>query len=241
LKNTIKYILHRLLGFQNYLFAFSAFKIYTLKWDKKENDFFYFLDQISGDDTVLDIGANIGIMSVHMSRKASSVIAFEPVPENLTTLKRILNFFNAKNVVLKEVALGEKNGEIEMVMPKVGEVKMQGLSHVVDESIRDFNEGIKYKVALSRLDDVAGLSEKRITAIKMDVENYEYPVLKGAEELLRKNKPIIYIELWENDNRENCFRFIKEMGYEIKVLMNGILVSFDKGIHNKQNFFFIPT
>lgn len=241
MKNGIKYILHKLLGFNNYLFVFSAFKVFTLKWDKKENDFFYFLDHVTPEDTVLDIGANIGIMSVHMSRKASKVIAFEPVPENIFTLKRILTFFKVKNILLHEIALGDRNGDIEMVMPQIGAVKMQGLSHVVDESIKDFNEGIKYKVSLQKLDAVEGLSKEKITAIKIDVENYEYPVLKGAEELIRKNKPMIYIELWDNENRQNCFRFIKELGYEIKVLVNGSLTPFDRTIHNKQNFFFVPN
>ena len=48
--------------------------------------------------------------------------------------------------------------------------------------------------------------DKKIGAIKMDVENFEYFVLEGGKELIKKHKPIIYTELWENQNREKCFQ-----------------------------------
>ena len=46
MKNTVKYILHKLLGFKNYLFIFSLYKILTLRKDKNEKDFFAFLHLI---------------------------------------------------------------------------------------------------------------------------------------------------------------------------------------------------
>ncbi len=58
----------------------------------------------------------------------------------------------------------------------------------------------------------------------MDVENFEYFVLEGGKELLKKHNPIIYTELWENENREKCFQLIKELDYEIKVLNDNNLV-----------------
>src|SRR5690606_16720124 len=91
MKNTIKYLLHRLLGFRNYLFVFSVFKIYTLKRDRNEKDFFHFLRLIPENTAVLDIGANIGIMTVHLSRsiKNVAVYSFEPIPFNIEAFKRV--------------------------------------------------------------------------------------------------------------------------------------------------------
>ena len=79
-----------------------------------------------------------------------------------------------------------------------------------------------------------------ITAIKLDVENFEYFVLDGGKQTIIKHRPIIYTELWENENRDKCFNFIRNLNYSIKVLQNNELVDFDKKIHTTQNFFFIP-
>lgn len=244
LKNSIKYLLHNLFGFRNYLFLFSIFKIVTLRWDRKENDFFRFMDLIKSEGIILDIGANIGIMAVHLARKqrTSTVYCFEPVPENISALTRIVSFFGVKNVRIREHALGNSAGEIEMVIPVIGSVKMQGLSHVLHSSIRENNEGKKFKVPVQRLDDIHEIvhGKQPVTAVKIDVENFEAFVFEGAVELLKKHRPVIYCELWDNDNRNHCFELLRKLGYAICVNEKGALVPFDAGRHHTQNFFFIP-
>lgn len=245
MKNTIKYLLHRLLGFRNYLFVFSVFKIYTLKRDRNEKDFFHFLRLIPENTAVLDIGANIGIMTVHLSRsiKDVTVYSFEPIPFNIEALKRVIRFFKLNNVTLFEIALGNTEGEAEMVMPVVNAVRLQGLSHVVHNSITENNEGDRYKVPLKMLDniDVLQNTDKRISAIKIDVENFEFFVIDGAKKLLTKHKPIVYAELWDNDNRKQCFGLFESLGYSTYVVANDTLVQFDAGKHSTQNFIFLPS
>jgi hypothetical protein len=126
-----------------------------------------------------------------------------------------------------------------MVMPVLSSVKMQGLSHVVHESISEFNDGIKFKTPLRMLDNISELisSEKKISAIKIDVENFEYYVLSGGKKLLEKNKPVIYAELWKNENREKCFELLKLLGYKIFVLDKNELKLFD-GTKESQYFIF---
>jgi FkbM family methyltransferase len=244
MKNTAKYILHKLLGFKNYLFVFSLFKIYTLKRDKNEKDFFQFLKLIPEDTTVLDIGANIGIMTVHLARiKGVDVLSFEPMPNNINAFKRIVNYFKLTNVTLFEIALGNSEGEVEMVMPVISSVRMQGLSHVVHESITENNEGERLKVPLKKLDNLTEIiaNPKRISAIKIDVENFEFFVLDGARELIKKNKPVVYAELWDNENRYQCFDLFKSLNYKTYVAIDNALVMFDPQIHIKQNFIFLPA
>jgi FkbM family methyltransferase len=244
MKNTAKFILHKLLGFKNYLFVFSLFKIYTLKRDKNEKDFFQFLKLIPEGTLILDIGANIGIMSVHLAGiKNSQVFGFEPMPNNISAFKRIVNYFKLSNVRLFEIALGNSEGEAEMVMPVISSVRMQGLSHVVHESIPENNEGERFKVPLKKLDNMQEVvnNEKRISAIKIDVENFEFFVLDGAKELIRKNKPVVYAELWDNENRYNCFSLFDSLNYKKYIAVNDKLVLFDPAIHIKQNFIFLPS
>jgi FkbM family methyltransferase len=244
MKSTIKYILHKLLGFKNYLFVFSLFKIYTLKRDKNEKDFFQFLALIPPGTNVLDIGANIGIMTVHLARyiKNGTVYSFEPMPSNIYAFKRILNYFKLSNVKLFEIALGNSEGEAEMVMPIINAVRMQGLSHVVHNSITDNNEGERLKVPLKMLDKMEELmnSPQRISAIKIDVENFEFFVLDGARNLLAKNKPVVYAELWENENREKCFELFHQLNYKTVIIANNKAIEFDRSLHKTQNFIFLP-
>jgi FkbM family methyltransferase len=219
--------------------------IYTLKWNKNEKDFLYFLKMITGEGIVLDIGANIGIMTAHLAKRlpGSKIYSIEPIPKNTRALKRIIRFFKLKNVEVLEFALGNETGDIEMVMPVVDSVKMQGLSHVVHESIGGFNEGDKFRVAVRKLDDLEFLrnSNQKLKAIKIDVENFEFFVLEGGRNLIGKYQPLIYAELWDNDNRKNCFGLMKGLKYSIRVLHGGSLVDFNPGIHHTQNFFFIPN
>src|SRR5688572_26404086 len=100
MKNLAKRFLHKLLGFNNYLFTFAVFKVYTLKWDRQENDFFHFMKLIPTGTTILDIGANVGVMAVHLAKKIPSadILAFEPVPHNIIALKRVVDFFGSRNV-----------------------------------------------------------------------------------------------------------------------------------------------
>ncbi len=245
MKSAVKYILHKLLGFDYYLFVFSLFKIYTLKKDKNEKDFFHFMKLIPVNSMILDIGANIGIMTVHLAKsiKGSKVIAFEPMPSNIKAFKKVINHFNLKNVTLFEIALGNNEGEVEMIMPVVSNVRMQGLSHVVHESITEFNEGVTLKVPLKMLDkiDILKNSTQTISAIKIDVENFEFFVLEGGKELIIKHQPVIYAELWDNANRYNCFNLLQSLGYQTYVVINNQLVLFDEKAHQKQTFIFLTA
>lgn len=234
MKNFIKYLLQKLFGYYRYLFLFAKFKTFFLKLDRKEKGFFHFINLIPDQGLIVDIGANIGLTAYHLttSKHNCHIHAFEPIESNYVILKKHCNKF--KNIDFHLCALGEKEGIVEMVLPIVSNVKMQGLSHVKHSSIKDFNEGNLYKVELKTLDS---FNFTNVVAIKMDVENYEQFVLKGAVETLKKFKPIIYLELWDNENRTNCFSILSEIGYKINVLNDSDLQLFDALKHRKEQYF----
>ena len=242
MKNTVKYILQKILGFQFYLYVFSLFKIRTLKSDSNEKDFFHFLSLLKdGEGSVLDVGANIGIMTVHLGQRLphSVIHAFEPMPSNVSVLKRVIAKFNLKTVKLHEIALGDTVGSVKMVLPENGKTKMQGLSHVKHESITEWNEGEEFDVPLDTLDNI--LETEKIQGIKIDVENFEYYALKGGRQILEKDHPIIYAELWDNQNRKNCFQLLKDLSYSTFIVVDNQLVTYDEIQHTSQNFIFISN
>lgn len=241
MKNLIKLILQKTFGFNNYLYIFSIFKISTLKFDRNEGVFLNLLNLLSDDSVVLDIGANIGIMTVLLAKRCNKgkVFAFEPIEDNFNALQRVLKFFKIKNTTLERIALGNEDKTIKMILPIKNSVKLQGLPHVITPN-ESHEEGIEYNITQKSLDNYWDNRENKISAIKIDVENYESEVFEGAVNLLKKYKPIIYAELWNNENRYRSFKLLEELGYKIKIFFNGSFVDFDKAKHDVDNFFFFP-
>lgn len=242
LKTTVKQVLQKLLGFDNYLFVFSIFTIRRMSRNHHEEEFVHFMEMIPDKGAILDIGANIGIMTVSLARKFphATVLSFEPMPQNLKALKRIIRYFRLKNVQLFESALGEENGELTMVMPVLDKVKMQGLSHVVEGDNNDpLNQGLTFRVPVKKLDEIKELAAlPAIHAIKIDVENFEYPVLKGGRELLLKHKPVIYCELWKNERRDLTLDYLRGLGYKVKVYDGKGMVDYTN--QDVTNFILVP-
>lgn len=239
MKNTFKYILQRILGFQRYLYVFALFKIRTLRTDRKEKDFFHFLALMKdGEGDVLDVGANIGVMTWHLAKALpnSMVHSIEPVPFNASTLQRVVEKFKLSNVRMHRVAVGETSGTLKMILPHNGKTRMHGLTHVKHESITEWNEGEEFEVPVETIDSL--VPETTVQGIKMDIENFEYFALKGGESLIDRCFPIIYLELWENENRKACIDFLLSKGYTTYVVISEKLVPFEAGLHDAQNFIF---
>jgi len=239
-RSRVKLFLQNMIGFENFLFYFSRFNIKWLPMNKIEADFIHFLSIIPTDNLLLDIGANFGIMTVSLAKKAvnGQVYSFEPIPENVKALKRLTKHYKLNNVTVFECAVGNAPGELKMVLPVINNVKIHGLSHVVDEN--NPHDGEFFTVPVKRLDDIPELKEaKAIGAIKMDVENFEFEALTGAKELLLKHKPLILCEIWNNEKREATLNFLKnEIGYNIKVFDGKELVPLTD--QDELNYFMIP-
>jgi len=83
-------------------------------------------------------------------------------------------------------------------------------------------------------------AKQRISAIKIDVENFEFFVLDGAKNSIATHKPIVYAELWENENREKCFTLFNNLNYKTFVVVDNTTIEYDYTKHKTQNFIFLP-
>ena len=237
IKNAARSLLQKIFGFNNYLFIFSIFSINRIKIGRLDKEFLFFLDLIPNEGAILDIGANIGIMSVLLAKKfkKATIYSFEPVPENLKALQRIIRFYHLKNVHVIPTALGDTDGQLTMILPELAGAQMQGLSHVKNDN----NEkGREFTVPVQVLDNIREINQlSKIVAIKIDVENFEYYVLKGGKSLIEKHHPVIFCELWNDERKLWCIHFIKSLGYSIKVFEKNGLVDFIN--QPVENFFFV--
>lgn len=245
MKLSIKRLLQTVLGLEGYLFVFAIFKIFTLRWDKNENDFLRFVPLVPDHTIILDIGANIGIMSVLLARHApaSTIYAFEPIPVNFKILKRVISFFRLRNVTAFPHALGDENRDVEMILPVVQGVRLQGLGLVVNKQAASDLEGDHFTVPCKRLDDLPFLQQsgKRIGAIKIDVQDFEYFVFDGARDLLAQHRPVVFCEMGAGELADKIKELFTRMDYEIRVLSDNDLVLYDPQVHLSQwNYFLLP-
>lgn len=65
------------------------------------------------DLTIVDVGANIGIVTQYMRPYAKKIYSIEPSPEHFAALKKNKEFNNWDNVEVFNYALADKNGEME--------------------------------------------------------------------------------------------------------------------------------
>lgn len=237
--------LQRILGYQVYLTVFSIYSVFRAFAGKYEVEFSEFLKLLShqAGGCILDVGANIGITAVPLAKKfpQEKIHAFEPIPANMQTLKKVSNIFGCKNIEFHPIALSNTSGVATMIVPETEGVKRQGLSRmqgIDDEAL--YTKGEEISVQLTTLDDW-WMSAKMpaVKGIKMDVENFEYQVLLGAKQLLLKAKPIIYCELWNDEKRVSCIQYMHSLGYDASVFVDGSIVPYDN--QTVMNFYFIPS
>jgi len=232
-------MLQRLFGYHLYLYLFARYMVNRLPHDRHERDFMHLLTYVNERDAVIDVGANIGVMTYYLARKANSgrVFAIEPIPSNRRIVERLMRRFRLRNVELMAFSVGETTGSSRMIIPRKQGVHFHGLAHVVKKG--ESVAGEMVDVPMKRLDDVSELEGYKITAIKLDVEESEYAALIGAKELLVTQKPVVYCELWNTKNRRLAFDFMQSVGYAAWVY-NGIQLEAAEITTPKQNFFFLP-
>jgi FkbM family methyltransferase len=164
---------------------------------------------------VLDVGANIGWTVLNLARiaKHGKVLGFEPDPYNFDRCRENITLNNFENVNVFPVGLGNKNDRVNM---EVRTPSNRGGNRIAPSNSQDARP-----VDIVKLDDFAPVKELGgVDLIKMDVEGYELNALRGAEQLLRKYKPILFIELDDNnlkdqgDSAHALIRFLLEIGYQ---------------------------
>ena len=189
--------------------AFSA-SIWVNK-QERDNEAIFLKRYISSGDTVIDVGANIGSISLSLLSvlgPRGHILAIEPHPRIFSFLKDNIRINkNSDCIVALNIALGGKEG-----MENFSDISDDSQNHIVCGSERVL------RVPIKRLDSIAPSGE--IALLKIDVEGYEPEVLRGAEEICARTK-IIYLECiprllekygW---SEERLSQFISQLGFNI--------------------------
>lgn len=141
---------------------------------------------INADDVCIDVGANIGSLTIPMATLAKQVYAFEAGPEIYGMLKSNLIANDIQNVEALNVAVSNKKDTVYF-HHNTGNVGGSYVTATKDEHVTASVDAIRFdtwaKQALQRLDFV-----------KCDIEGFEVKFLKGAKQTFKKYKPKLLIE-----------------------------------------------
>lgn len=185
-------------------------------FEKGEMD--YVLSNVADGSTVIDIGANFGLYTVSLAKKNPNIKihSFEPVESTFRLLKHNVEHNNVtEKATLNNCALGEEKGKLEVTVDRYAG------NHLVMGSKSD---NITQKVDVLVLDEyVKHQHIDKVDFIKCDVEGAELLVLRGAVEILKKDKPNMLLEIADEWTKRFGYRaeelmdFLCDLGYKYKI------------------------
>ena len=166
-------------------------------------------------DTFLDVGANIGMMSLFASKRIGAegvVYAFEPQKEIYEILKKNIEINAATNIRPIRIGIGSSK-------KKAPFYRNITVGRGADSFIRESPEAPMWEESVEILPLDSVVEERGIETVRMikiDVEGWELEVLKGAKALLsRPEAPILIVECSRRrvnkGSPEEIFEFIKSV------------------------------
>ncbi len=203
------------------------------------NEMKYVYSNLKEGEIFIDIGANIGAVSLLAASKVGSkgiVYAFEPDKNVLPRLYENINLNNFHNVEVINSAVSDKISKLKFVN--------EGLSEVSHLAYTDKQKNGKSNLISSTTLDrfLKQRKIKKIKMVKVDVEGAEMKVLKGARNALLSTK-LLLIEINKNSIKygytfSQSLNFIKNLGFYTYIFeASGKLtkiddpVAFDKSIN----------
>ena len=197
--------------------------------------------------TAVDVGAGVGLYSYGFAKFCARVEAFEPNPQSAA----IIRAHGHKRIAVHPEALSSEAGTTDLFLPSD---KAGTHPSAVTLERRD-GSGQRIKVTTATLDSFAFTD---VSLLKIDVEGHERKVLRGARELLRRERPVLMVEVEQRHLDVPIMDVLDEIvgfGYEGQFLDGSRLVplqEFDVQRHQAvdlgvlassylNNFFFTPT
>lgn len=181
------------------------------------------LDSLSVPRVLLDIGANIGMISLPLARRYPDLVvhAFEPGPHQAALLQRSISENRLDDrVFLERVALGDRCGENLFAVHSTVHASGDGL---IDTGRAGPSQLIR--VQMWTLDNWWERKKRPVVhLVKIDVEGAELLVLKGARSFLSQARPVVVFELAKENvaaypyEPGEIIEYFEGFGYEVRNL-----------------------
>lgn len=182
-------------------------------------------------DYVIDIGANVGQFSLELLENGykGDIISFEPLSSAYADLLKNSKKYN-NWIVYDKSAIGNQDGEIDINISNnsVSSSVLNISEKHIDASHESKFIGVE-KVIINKLDSVIKtdlISDKNIF-IKIDTQGFEWQVLEGATEILKKSKGVLcelsFDELYEGQHKwKDILDKLEQYGFKLWSLQYGL-------------------
>lgn len=160
---------------------------------------------------VIEVGANIGVHTVSLAKKVGRrglVYAFEPQPVIFQNLCANLALNGLTNVHAVNAGCSEENEEI--LFPPLNYATEFNFGGISLSTIAQ-DKGGQVRIPIVRLDDAYPVDA--LALIKIDAEGMETSILKGAERLVERFRPVPYVENDRRGKSEELISLVFEMDY----------------------------
>jgi len=179
---------------------------------------------LSKGDTFFDVGANAGFFSLVASRLVGSsgrVYSFEPLPENLNSLREQISINALANCQVIDKAVSDRSGQAMFVTAENN--SMGHLDSSAESGVRQGGSTDDDEVETVSIDDFAA-SHRFPKMIKIDVEGAEDRVLIGAAGLLASaDAPVLLIEIHGEAKALPVDSILRSNGYHFEDLNSNAL------------------
>lgn len=167
-------------------------------------------------DTVVDIGAHIGMFSIKSAKKVSDqgeVFAFEPYSRNYKMLEINKKLNGLDNLNTLNFAVGSHNGKAKLSVSK----ENTGAHSIV------YGNGHLEEVEVKALHNIVnGLGIKHIDLVKMDCEGSEYEIIPNMDQEVLDKIDKIVLEEHRTEKTKKKFdkhlieNFLKDNGFQVQ-------------------------
>ena len=214
-------------------------------------------------DTVVDIGANIGLVTKvirNLVGPTGKIHTFEPVPYTFDILRRNFERSGVKNVTCYDAAISNRDGEAAIIVPtyqdipdvrydnsgSLGRVRNYYAAHLALGGDEPEPQRNTVTVPVRSLDRLFAVNPERISLIKCDAEGYELQCMLGAKTILMRDHPALFIELCSDPDEEGSpmwqlTEFLSGFGYSPYLFKDGKLQTRPARMFVKDLFFFTET
>jgi FkbM family methyltransferase len=162
--------------------------------------------------TLVDVGANVGSITLLLADKIENAILFEPNPVAAARARENLSR-NQLDFKVYEFALSDTNGEIRFECNGAVDVA----AHVViDSSSRKPTHTVVECITFDEFLLRHGNLGFPVSLVKIDVEGHENSVLRGMGQFLSQKRPaLVMFEYLQRTNLAETLRIFAEIKYQV--------------------------